>query len=98
MAGNSGEVIIVPRNFRLLDELEKAEKGKLQDQQISYGLEIADDVYMNVWNGTILGPLQSPVENRVISLSITTGQNYPSVCPEIRFTSKVNFPFVVSAT
>ncbi len=36
-----------------------------------------DDLAMYEWNGTILGPPHSAFENRIFSLSIYCGDNYP---------------------
>ncbi|XP_013596693.1 PREDICTED: ubiquitin-conjugating enzyme E2 variant 1A-like [Brassica oleracea var. oleracea] len=55
MSSESEEAVVVPRNFRLLEELERGEKG-IGDGTVSYGMDDADDIYMQSWTGTILGP------------------------------------------
>ncbi|KAF5372123.1 hypothetical protein D9758_005018 [Tetrapyrgos nigripes] len=46
---------------------------------------------------TIIGPGHTVHENRIYSLKITCGPNYPDSAPTIRFLSKVNIPFVNQA-
>ncbi|KAI9891830.1 MAG: E2 ubiquitin-conjugating protein mms2 [Vezdaea aestivalis] len=83
----------VPRNFRLLEELEKGEKG-LGAEACSYGLADGDDLLMSNWNGTILGPPHSAHENRIYSVNLHCGPEYPDIPPTVQFTSKVNLPCV----
>ena len=49
------DTVIVPRNFKLLDELEKSEKGT-GSMAVSFGLSDPEDLLLSRWNGTILGP------------------------------------------
>jgi len=87
------EVVIVPRNFKLLEELEKSEKGG-GDGTVSIGLCRPDDILLTEWNGTIFGPPGTPFQDKIISLQITAGPNYPDDAPIIKFVTKVNLPFV----
>ncbi|EFA75902.1 putative ubiquitin-conjugating enzyme E2 [Heterostelium album PN500] len=77
---------VLPRNFRLLAELEKGEKG-LGDGSVSYGLESPEDTYLSSWIGTIIGPNQ-----------IFCDKDYPNKPPSVKFESKINIPCVNQQT
>jgi ubiquitin-conjugating enzyme E2 variant len=86
--------VLVPRNFKLLEELERGEKGVDLPSEISYGLTDASDMSMTHWTATILGPNYTCFENRIYTLILQCGPSYPQLPPEIRFLSKINANFV----
>ncbi|CAK7264583.1 E2 ubiquitin-conjugating protein mms2 [Sporothrix epigloea] len=83
----------VPRNFKLLAELEKGEKG-MGAGACSYGLEDPEDILMTNWRGTIWGPPHGHHENRIYELKMKCGENYPREPPVIHFVSQINLPGV----
>lgn len=84
-----GACCAVPRDFRLLEELDRGEHG-VGDGCVSYGLEDADDITLTQWNGTILGPINTVYENRIYTLSLSCGATYPRDPPTLKFITKVN--------
>lgn len=86
---SAGTSVIVPRNFRLLEELERGEKG-IGDGTVSYGMDDGDDLYMRSWTGTIIGPHNSVHEGRIYQLKLFCDKDYPDKPPNVKFYSKIN--------
>mmetsp|Transcript_11509 Transcript_11509/g.23593 ORF Transcript_11509/g.23593 Transcript_11509/m.23593 type:complete len:148 (+) Transcript_11509:67-510(+) len=90
----TGEIVIVPRNFKLLDELEASEKGTHSDGSISFGLATPDDTFLTDWNCSIIGPNGTPYSDRFYSLQVVATEDYPMVPPQVKFITKINLPCV----
>ena len=79
----------MPRSFRLLEELDRGEKG-FGDGTVSYGMDDAEDINMRNWTGTIIGPPNTSHDGRIYTLKILCDMNYPDVAPKLWFKSRVN--------
>jgi ubiquitin-conjugating enzyme E2 variant len=101
MAAASPAAVVVPRSFKLLNELEKGEKATAtspgeRNIYCSYGLKNQDDVDMTDWNGTIMGPPYGRHENRIYSVEMQCGPDYPRAPPKVQFVNQINLPGVDS--
>ncbi|RLM75010.1 ubiquitin-conjugating enzyme E2 variant 1C-like [Panicum miliaceum] len=93
MGSAASATVVVPRNFRLLEELERGERG-IGDGTVSCGMDDGDDIFMRSWTGTIIGPLNSVHEGRIYQLKLFCDKDYPDKPPTVRFHSRINLTCV----
>lgn len=74
----------VPRNFKLLQELEESEKGS-SGGMVSYGLSDQGDTMMKKWTATIVGPENTGYQGQIYFLDIMVGSKYPEEAPYYKF-------------
>eukprot|EP00968_Pinguiococcus_pyrenoidosus_P015789 scaffold1472_cov300-Pinguiococcus_pyrenoidosus.AAC.12 len=67
----------VPRNFKLLGELDDVEHGGGVSEShigfISFGLARPDDTFLTDWNASIIGPQNTPLGDRIFTLQVASG-------------------------
>lgn len=87
--GKGKEVVIVPRTFVLLDELEKSEKGQYSPF-CSVGIKNLDDMQLRYWNGFIIPSEDSIVRGQDIRFDILCDMDYPDKPPTFKLVSSRN--------
>lgn len=90
------EKYTVPRNFKLLDELEKGEKGITggpHSGYVSYGLD-GEDMLLSFWNATIIGPQNTNLGERIYTVKVHAGNAYPQERPSVKFVNRINMPCI----
>lgn len=92
--------VVVPRAFKLLDELERCEKGNgvppPHQGFVSYGLLDPEDMSLSDWTASIIGPQNCSLGDRIYSLVAHCDEKYPDSPPTIRFKTKINMSGVDS--
>lgn len=94
-------LLIVPRSFKLLEELEQSEKSTAVPPPhagyISYGLVDPSDMTLSTWNASIIAPTTGTIADRLYTLVIVCPEDYPNSAPSVRFVNKINMPSMVDA-
>ena len=86
----NSEKVEVPRNFKLLDEMEADNKG------ISIGLAEHDDITLSKFNACIMAPGTQQFTDKLYTIQFECSQDYPKVKPTVKFLTLINLPFVDS--
>jgi ubiquitin-conjugating enzyme E2 D/E len=79
-----------PRMKRIHKEMEKMAK----DAPPNCSAGPKDDANMDLWEGTIIGPSDSPFENGIFKVQIRFPEDYPFSPPKIKFMTPLYHPNV----
>jgi ubiquitin-conjugating enzyme E2 variant len=85
--------VVIPRNFHLLEEIERREKC-FDDGTVSYGMEDGDDIYMSCSTGTITGTHKLVHYGRIYQLKLFYDKDYLNMPPTVIFVSRINMTCV----
>jgi ubiquitin-conjugating enzyme E2 variant len=94
------EQIVIPRGFKLLEELENGEKGggngvpQAHQGFVSYGLADPEDMSLSNWTASIFGPQGTVFGDQFYALKVHCDEHYPSSQPVVTFVTKINMPGV----
>ena len=66
----------------------------LNDPALTLGVASSEDINMEYWNGTILGPQGTKFENFFFQIQFYCGKDYPNTAPNVRFVTCINLDCV----
>jgi len=96
------ELDMAEKGVHFGESKDKAKPKSQHEEWITFGIgEIKDAPYerqLEAWNGTIIGPQNTNIGDRIYNVRIQCGPKYPDEPPMIWFVQKINMPGVYQTT